>query len=87
MGRDAGRALSLATPDNSLGASGCDVWTLARIAGHSSIAMSSRYVHPSAEKVLDALAFLGGHNIGHSGEAQPKNDMPPIRVSTVAAMA
>jgi integrase len=29
-----------------LGASGCDVWTLMRIAGHSSIAMSMRYVHP-----------------------------------------
>lgn len=30
-----------------LGESGCDAWTLARIAGHSSIAMSTRYVHPS----------------------------------------
>lgn len=29
-----------------LGQSGCDAWTLARIAGHSSIAISSRYVHP-----------------------------------------
>jgi integrase len=30
-----------------LGASGCNVWTLARIAGHSSIAISARYVHPT----------------------------------------
>jgi hypothetical protein len=30
-----------------VGASGSDAWTLARIAGHSSIAISSRYVHPS----------------------------------------
>ena len=30
-----------------LGEAGCDAWTLARIAGHSSIAMSARYVHPS----------------------------------------
>jgi len=51
-----------------LGESGCDVWTLARIAGHSSIAMSSRYVHPSADKVLDAMALLGGHKTGHSDE-------------------
>ena len=29
-----------------LGESGCDAWTLARVAGHSSIAISSRYVHP-----------------------------------------
>jgi integrase len=51
-----------------LGESGCDVWTLARIAGHSSIAMSSRYVHPSADRVLDAMALLGRHNSGHSPE-------------------
>ncbi len=51
-----------------LGESGCDVWTLARIAGHSSIGMSSRYVHPSADRVLDATAILtGGHNSGHTG--------------------
>src|SRR6266481_3010303 len=41
-----------------LGASGCNVWTLARIAGHSSIQMSGRYVHPSEDSVLDALSTL-----------------------------
>jgi integrase len=41
-----------------LGASGCDVWTLARIAGHSSIAISSRYVHPSENTVLAAMSRL-----------------------------
>ena len=49
-----------------LGESGCDVWTLARIAGHSSIGVSSRYVHPSEDAVLDATSRLGGHKIGHS---------------------
>lgn len=49
-----------------LGQSGCDVWTLARIAGHSSIAISARYVHPSEDAVLTAMARLGGHNSGHS---------------------
>ena len=39
-----------------LGESGCNVWTLARIAGHASIQMSSRYVHPREDSVLDALA-------------------------------
>jgi integrase len=60
-----------------LGASGCDVWTLARIAGHSSIGMSSRYVHPSENRVMDAMVmlFLGksdltGHKIGHNTEDQ-----------------
>src|SRR6185369_5685692 len=28
-----------------LGCSGCDTWTFARIAGHSKIQMSTRYVH------------------------------------------
>jgi len=41
-----------------LGASGCDVWTLARIAGHSSIKMSERYVHPGREAVLNAMNRL-----------------------------
>lgn len=49
-----------------LGESGCDSWTLARIAGHSSIAISARYVHPSEEAVLAAMSRLGGHNSGHS---------------------
>jgi integrase len=49
-----------------LGQSGCDAWTLARIAGHSSIAISARYVHPSEDAVLDAMSRLGGHKIGHS---------------------
>ena len=51
-----------------LGASGCNVWTLARIAGHSSIAISARYVHPSEDSVLTAMSSLGGHNSGHSPE-------------------
>jgi integrase len=50
-----------------LGESGCDAWTLARIAGHSSVAMSARYVHPSEDAVLLALDRLSGHNFGHSG--------------------
>src|SRR5262249_11214844 len=49
-----------------LGQSGCDVWTLARIAGHASITISSRYVHPSEDAVLDAISRLGGHKIGHT---------------------
>jgi len=49
-----------------LGESGCDTWTLARIAGHSSIAISARYVHPSYDSVLAAVDRLGGHKIGHN---------------------
>ena len=53
-----------------LGQSGCDVCTLARIAGHGSIAISARYVHPSEDAVLDAMARLGGHNSGHSAKSR-----------------
>jgi integrase len=49
-----------------LGESGCDSWTLARIAGHSSVAISARYVHPSEDKVLEAISRLGGHNSRHN---------------------
>jgi integrase len=49
-----------------LGESGCDAWTLARIAGHSSIAMSTRYVHPSEDAVLNAMSRLDGHSSGHT---------------------
>jgi integrase len=59
-----------------LGASGCNVWTLARIAGHSSIAISARYVHPSEEAVLTAMSRLGGHNSGHSEEVPPNAASP-----------
>lgn len=51
-----------------LGESGCDVWTLARIAGHSNISISQRYVHPSEDAVLNALSRLSGHNSRHSAE-------------------
>ena len=51
-----------------LGESGCDAWTLARVAGHSSVAISSRYVHPSEDAVLAAISRLGGHSSGHNAE-------------------
>jgi integrase len=41
-----------------LGEAGCDVWTLARIAGHSKISMSERYVHPSDDAVQRAFGRL-----------------------------
>jgi len=59
-----------------LGESGCDAWTLARIAGHSSITISSRYVHPSEDAVLNAIAKLGGHKTGHT-EKTP--EIPPTQ--------
>jgi integrase/recombinase XerC len=34
-----------------LGEAGCDTFTLAKIAGHSSIGITQRYVHPQAEAI------------------------------------
>jgi integrase len=47
-----------------LGESGCDAWTLARIAGHSSVSVPGRYVHPSEDAVLTAISRLGRHKLG-----------------------
>ncbi len=51
-----------------LGESGCDVFTLARIAGHSSITITQRYVHPQADAIERAFVKLGGHKTGHTEE-------------------
>ncbi len=43
----------------NLGTSGCDVFTLARIAGHSSITTTQKYIHPQADAIERAFAKLG----------------------------
>jgi hypothetical protein len=62
-----------------LGESGCDAWTLARIAGHSSIAISSRYVHPSEDAIQKALSRLDGHKIGHTPKLEKSNEESKLR--------
>ena len=66
-----------------LGESGCDAWTLARIAGHSSVAMSARYVHPSEDAVLAALDRLSGHNFGHREDSNEKKLALEVQLSSV----
>jgi len=70
-----GGGASLCPSLTRLGASGCDAWTLLRIAGHSSINMSMRYVHPAEDAIQKAFAALtgetipeGGHKTGHNRE-------------------
>jgi hypothetical protein len=67
-----------------LGESGCDVWTLAGIAGHSSIAISSRYVHPSGNLVLDAMERMGRHKTGTVAKNRFLNGQEGIASSTSA---
>jgi integrase len=57
------------------GESGREAWTLARIAGHRNVSMSSRHVHPSDDAVLTAMANLGRHNNGRSADQQ---QLPPV---------
>jgi integrase len=48
----------------NLAAAGCDAFTLARIAGHSSITITQRYCHPQADAIERAFAKW-------TGEKQP----------------
>jgi integrase len=45
-----------------LGENGADAFTIMRIAGHSSVTTSQRYVHPSSETVALAIARLDASN-------------------------
>ena len=58
-----------------LAESGCDAFTLARIAGHSSITITQRCCHPQADAIERAFGNLsGGHKIGHTLELPAKID-------------
>jgi integrase len=68
-----------------LGESGCDVWALARIAGHSNIRISQRYVHPSAahiERSVNGREMVGTGDktgdIGSKPQITPENALPTI---------
>lgn len=69
-----------------LGESGCDAWTLARIAGHSSVAVSQHYVHASDNAVLDAIGRMGtgkrGHKTGHRARRALAIRPKKLQVST-----
>jgi len=65
-----------------LGESGCDVWTLAGVAGHANITMSQRYVHPSEDAVLNALSRLSGHNSEHSTEIENSDKPAKLLLNT-----
>jgi integrase len=67
-----------------LAEAGCDAFTLARIAGHSSITITQRYCHPQADAIERAFSKLGGHNSGHSEESPP---FKPEQTSTETALA
>lgn len=65
-----------------LGESGVDAFTIMRIAGHSSITVSQRYIHPTPEAVERAFERLQLFGQGPDVEAEnePKR-LPPATVS------
>ena len=63
-----------------LGESNVDAFTIMKIAGHSSITVSQRYVHPSPEAVERAFERL--QLSGKKGQNEPKVLLPPTEVPT-----
>ena len=56
-----------------LGEAGADAFTIMRIAGHSSIAVSQRYVHPSNDAMEVAFERLGLGIVGARGVSKQAN--------------
>jgi len=59
-----------------LAESGCDAFTLARIAGHSSITITQRYCHPQAEAIERAFSKFGGGGQSLHFSLQSENTKP-----------
>ncbi len=70
-----------------LGESGVEAFTIMRIAGHSSVTISQRYVHPTPEAVEKAFQRLDAHNksqeaaVASPGSTQLPEQLPPATVS------
>ncbi len=64
-----------------LGESGADAFTIMRIAGHSSVTVSQRYVHPSADSLSTAFERLEARNAEKREKAEkvPK-DSPKVEI-------
>jgi site-specific recombinase XerD len=56
-----------------LAESGCDAFTLAKIAGHSSITITQRYCHPQADAIERAFQKMAAQQkVVTEGGHQPK---------------
>lgn len=69
-----------------LGEVGADAFTIMRIAGHSSITISARYVHPSFESMETAMRKLSGAQGGHmKSEPKTENDSKSLEAKDAGA--
>jgi integrase len=68
-----------------LGEAGVDAFTIMRIAGHSTITVSQKYVHPSREAIGLAIQRLDAANRGLIGSPlnEPKRQLPATVSATV----
>ncbi len=64
-----------------LGKSGVDVFTIMRIAGHSSIVVSQRYIHPTPEAVERAFGRL--RQSGDFAIVEPERQLPATVSATL----
>jgi integrase len=58
-----------------LAQAGCDAFTLARIAGHSSITITQRYIHPQADAIERAFAPFGAESVTEAEAEQGGTNM------------
>jgi integrase len=70
-----------------LGESGVDAFTIMRIAGHSSVVVSQRYVHPTPEAVERAFERLQLHASGNAALEASRLGVPTIVPTVGKAVA
>jgi len=70
-----------------LGEAGADAFTIKEIAGHSSITISQRYVHPSPEHRERAFERLEEYNKKAAGKKTPPKDSTKVEKRAVAVIA
>jgi hypothetical protein len=55
-----------------LGEAGADAFAIQKVAGHSTITISQRYVHPTEERIEDAFSRLERYNAKKAEELEAK---------------
>ncbi|MGH9466519.1 MAG: tyrosine-type recombinase/integrase, partial [Terriglobales bacterium] len=70
----------------NLAAAGADAFTLARIAGHSSITITQRYCHPQADAIARAFGQFGANRLEvvTKGGYQTDNEAPAAALAHTA---
>ena len=65
-----------------IGEAGADAFTIMKLAGHSSVTVSQRYVHPTPEAVeraFDRLEALESVGLGSSSKVKSPHKFPHIK--------